>query len=257
METQIPILYPTMEDMKSFITYVEKLERWGVDRFGIAKIIPPTNWTPRPKDPNYEEYYTANYEIRKPILLQSFEATKHEGFYYVCADKKAHLSSETVPSWRTINSNRATQDISDEEYWSQMDSLRPLYGADVAGSMFDPEVNQWNPGHLFDILWHTHSIHGPKVDGLYTPSLYFGSAASTFACHTEDNDLGSLNYLHWGAKKNWTAVPPAYNRQVEDLIMRLCGKDFKRCAGVWRHKIALIKPEVLRNVYNIPCGEVR
>lgn len=88
METHIPIFNATMNDMKDLVTYVKKIENWNAHRWGILKIIPPSNWSARPNDPLYEDYFVKNYDIPLPILQQSFVETETSKIYTVYADKK-------------------------------------------------------------------------------------------------------------------------------------------------------------------------
>lgn len=255
METTIPIFNASMDDMKDLVRYVNKLEQWNAHRWGIVKIIPPSGWTPRPNDPNYEDHFVANYKIPLPILTQSFVETTQKNIYTVYADRKKIKKSTDVPGWARLYSSNPTKIlISEDDYWNNVESLSPQYGADIPGSLFQDDYATWNLKMIPNILWHMFSIEGLRIQGILTPSLYFGTAGSTFACHTEDSDLYSINYLHTGQPKTWRGIPPAYCRRVENLLSELYPQDFQRCSGAGRHKFALLHPKVLQENYNIPSG---
>ena len=81
----------------------------------------------------------------------------------------------------------------------------PLYGAGVSGSLTDSSVKEWNMKSLNTIL-DTLSECGVSIPGVNSPYLYFGMWKTTFAWHTEDMDLYSINYLHFGAPKTWQVI---------------------------------------------------
>lgn len=47
--------------------------------------------------------------------------------------------------------------------------------------------------------------------------------------HTEDMDLYSINYLHFGKPKTWYAVPPQYGRQLEKLANKYFPASYRSC----------------------------
>lgn len=65
------------------------------------------------------------------------------------------------------------------------------------------EVKEWNICHLNTILDTVECESGITIEGVNTPYLYFGMWKTTFAWHTEDMDLYSINYLHFGEPKSW------------------------------------------------------
>lgn len=87
-------------------------------------------------------------------------------------------------------------------YWKSLMYNNPMYGADMPGSLFDDSVTSWNVAKLPNLL----DILGQKVPGVNTAYLYLGMWKATFAWHLEDVDLYSINYIHFGAPKQWYSI---------------------------------------------------
>lgn len=64
-------------------------------------------------------------------------------------------------------------------------------------------MEEWNIGHLNSVLDVIEEDCGVSIQGVNTPYLYFGMWKTTFSWHTEDMDLYSINYLHFGEPKSW------------------------------------------------------
>jgi [histone H3]-trimethyl-L-lysine9/36 demethylase len=56
--------------------------------------------------------------------------------------------------------------------------------------------------------------------------------------HTEDKDLASINYLHFGAPKMWYCIPPKQREEFEVLIKSHFPGEFKACPEFLRHKVS-------------------
>ncbi|EER39657.1 conserved hypothetical protein [Histoplasma capsulatum H143] len=87
-------------------------------------------------------------------------------------------------------------------YWKSLMYNNPMYGADMPGSLFDDSVTSWNVAKLPNLL----DVLGQKVPGVNTAYLYLGMWKATFAWHLEDVDLYSINYIHFGAPKQWYSI---------------------------------------------------
>ncbi|EEP78751.1 hypothetical protein UREG_03597 [Uncinocarpus reesii 1704] len=87
-------------------------------------------------------------------------------------------------------------------YWKSLMYNNPMYGADMPGSLFDDSVTSWNVAKLPNLL----DILGQKVPGVNTAYLYLGMWKATFAWHLEDVDLYSINFIHFGAPKQWYSI---------------------------------------------------
>ena len=146
------------------------------------------------------------------------------------------------------------QDL-ERKYWKNITFVAPLYGADLKGSITDPSCNSWNINRLASILDYVEKDYGVEINGVNTAYLYFGSWKTTFAWHTEDMDLHSINYLHFGAPKFWYTIPPQYRRRFERLADGLFPNLKKDCPAYLRHKMCLISPNILRQ-NSIPYNKV-
>ena len=91
----------------------------------------------------------------------------------------------------------------ERKFWKNITFNQPLYGADIPGSLYDEGIKEWNINRLGTILDTVAEEYGINIPGVNTAYLYFGMWKTTFAWHTEDMDLYSINYLHFGAPKQW------------------------------------------------------
>lgn len=87
-------------------------------------------------------------------------------------------------------------------YWKSLMYSNPLYGADMPGSLFDESTTSWNVAALPNLL----DVLGENVLGVNTAYLYLGMWKASFAWHLEDVDLYSINYIHFGAPKQWYSI---------------------------------------------------
>lgn len=137
-------------------------------------------------------------------------------------------------------------------YWKTLTYASPLYGADLMGTLFDDRTDIWNLNKLPNLL----DVLGTKVPGVNTAYLYLGMWKATFAWHLEDVDLYSINYLHFGAPKQWYSISQADARRFEAAMKNIWPADAKACDQFLRHKGFLISPHHLLQHYGIKVNKV-
>ncbi|KAG9300430.1 hypothetical protein G9A89_010055 [Geosiphon pyriformis] len=138
----------------------------------------------------------------------------------------------------------------ERDYWRNLPFNSSFYGADMIGSLFDPKITKtWNVNQL-DNLLNRINVSIPGVNRAY---LYFGMWKATFAWHVEDMDLYSINYIHFGAPKQWYAIPPPYGKKFENVMRGYFQPEFQACREYLRHKQFIVKPSILAE-NNIPVN---
>uniref|UniRef100_A0A7N6B7V6 Lysine-specific demethylase 4B n=1 Tax=Anabas testudineus TaxID=64144 RepID=A0A7N6B7V6_ANATE len=242
---------PTMEEFRDFNRYLVYMESQGAHRAGLAKVIPPKGWKPRRTYDDIDDLMIdapiqqmvagqsglfTQYNIqKKPLSVQEFRRLANSDMY--CTPR--YLNYEDL----------------ERKYWKNLTFVSPIYGADVSGSLYDEDVEEWNIGHLNSILDVIEEDCGVSIQGVNTPYLYFGMWKTTFSWHTEDMDLYSINYLHFGEPKSWYAIPPEHGKRLERLATGFFPNSFKGCEAFLRHKMTLISPSVLKK-YGIPFDKI-
>ncbi len=136
-------------------------------------------------------------------------------------------------------------------YWKTLTYAPPLYGADLPGTLFDENTEAWNLNKLPNLL----DVLGTKVPGVNTAYLYLGMWKATFAWHLEDVDLYSINYLHFGAPKQWYSISQGDARRFEAAMKSIWPTDAKACDQFLRHKAFLISPNHLLQYFNIKVNK--
>ncbi|XP_017351093.1 lysine-specific demethylase 4A isoform X2 [Ictalurus punctatus] len=247
----IMTFYPTMEEFKSFSRYIAYMESQGAHRAGLAKVVPPKQWKPR-------RSYDDIDDLLIPAPIQQV-VTGQSGLFTQYNIQKKPM---TVKEFRkTANSDKFCSPRYDDfeelerKYWKNVTFNPPIYGADVNGTLYDPDVEEWNVGHLNTILDTVEHESGITIEGVNTPYLYFGMWKTTFAWHTEDMDLYSINYLHFGEPKSWYSVPPEHGKRLERLAKGFFPGSSQNCEAFLRHKMTLISPSILKK-YGIPFEKV-
>lgn len=228
--------------------------------------VPPT-----PTSPGKEEKKTSTRRIKKEAQGDT-TPTKGRGRQPKTVDQKKSVSS------RRLNNRGAVADWVDEvafedfdyhlpgleeysverckeledNYWKTINYGQPMYGADMPGSLFDDRTTSWNVAKLPNLL----DVLGTKVPGVNTAYLYLGMWKATFAWHLEDVDLYSINYIHFGAPKQWYSISQEDARRFEAAMKSIWPRDAKNCSQFLRHKTYLISPQRLEKDFNIKVNRL-
>ncbi|KAF8313558.1 JmjC domain, hydroxylase-domain-containing protein [Cantharellus anzutake] len=161
-------------------------------------------------------------------------------FYSTFDPHSAWLPPDTQTSDYTPEACRNLERI----YWRTCGISAPAwYGADMQGSLFTDATTTFNVARLPSLLSRLSMRRA--LPGVNTPYLYFGMWRATFAWHVEDMDLYSINYIHWGAPKQWYAVPNERSKMFEAIMRGYFPSDTSACPEFLRHKSYLASPTLL------------
>ncbi|KAI9372706.1 hypothetical protein BJX61DRAFT_425693 [Aspergillus egyptiacus] len=157
--------------------------------------------------------------------------------------------------YRIHDNEEYTQERCEEletAYWKSLMYNNPMYGADMPGSLFDDNTTCWNVAKLPNLL----DVIGQKVPGVNTAYLYLGMWKATFAWHLEDVDLYSINYIHFGAPKQWYSISQEDAPRFEQAMKSIWPSDAKTCDQFLRHKTYLVSPSLLKSQYGITVNKM-
>eukprot|EP00041_Stephanoeca_diplocostata_P031438 m.978570 g.978570 ORF g.978570 m.978570 type:complete len:1102 (-) comp23960_c0_seq4:253-3558(-) len=251
MDGKIPEFRPTLEEMRDFSAYVKHMEEQGAHKIGVAKVIPPAEYVAR----------SAGYDDVEDMLIQNsikqVMAGRGGAFQVLNVEQKPKTvrefrelanSAQYAPPAKCANNPEELE----RTYWKNLGLNPPIYGADIPGTLTDADQSVWNIQKLGTILDIIGETDGPQIQGVNTAYLYFGMWKASFVWHTEDMDLYSINYIHYGEPKTWYCIPPSHADRFESLAAQYFSGDFKACRHFLRHKMFILSPSVLRT-HSIPC----
>lgn len=270
----VPVFTPTYDEFKDFYAYNKAINPYGMQS-GIVKVIPPREWSSQ-LDGIYTEDNLNNAKIKRPIVqqingegngvftIQNVERARTFNLqqwleilrklnYQPPRDrrreKKAPKENELQQEATEVKpySIDITQyspercDDLEKTYWRSLTYAEPMYGADMLGSLFPEKITSWNVSSLPNIL----DLMDAKVPGVNDAYLYAGLWKATFAWHLEDQDLYLINYLHFGAPKQWYLIPQLNAGKFFDLMKETFADEYKQCLEFLRHKTFTVLPQFL------------
>lgn len=137
-------------------------------------------------------------------------------------------------------------------YWKHISYAPPIYGGDMPGTLFTDKTKVWDLRNLPGFLNYLDE----KVPGINTTYLYIGSWKSTFSWHLEDVDLYSINYLHFGAPKQWYSISQGDRERFEKAMAIKWPEEYKDCNQFLRHKTFQISPAALLKEFKIKVNKI-
>lgn len=187
------------------------------DEADLQTQIPPTPTSPPPKSLRVKKEKTSDNEDCSPIKAKGRQpksvSTRRQHNRRDLADVVDEEAFNGF-DYRIHNQTEWTKERCSEletAYWKSLTFNNPLYGADMPGSLFDDSTESWNVAKLENLL----DVLGQKVPGVNTAYLYLGMWKASFAWHLEDVDLYSINYIHFGAPKQWYSISQEDARRFE------------------------------------------
>ena len=157
--------------------------------------------------------------------------------------------------YRVYDHDQWTQERCEEledKYWKSLSFSNPMYAADMPGSLFDEDTKEWNVAKLPNLL----DLLGAPIPGVNTAYLYLGMWRATFAWHLEDVDLYSINYIHFGAPKQWYSISQKDAPKFEAAMKSIWTSDAKNCDQFLRHKTYLVAPSILKAKYGVEVNKI-
>ncbi|KRX22377.1 Lysine-specific demethylase 4E, partial [Trichinella nelsoni] len=226
-------LSPSEEEFVNFPDYIATIDNDMWKEHGYVKVVAPEKWR---KSIVYDKTAIDNMTLEK-INTQVLSGKK--GVYNLENVAKNGTMSVTqfeksvAPYNRKIllKPNMDTLASYEKTFWDKVTKGNLMYATDKLCSLFDENTNLWNISKLGTFLDKIVSFNG-----VTKPYLYFGMMKSMFAWHTEDMDLPSINYLHYGYPKFWYVIPSAYKNDFDWLVSQYFPATALECEGFLRHK---------------------
>lgn len=287
-EGGVPVFTPTMKQFEDFYKFNKAINQYGMQS-GIVKVIPPAEWRLLLSD-NYSDDNLERVRVKNPIVqhinspesgvftLQNVERARTYSMaqWLELSKKQNHQPPRTrrkpqakpsdvpegsmkyrlrnpVPAYNIDTSEFDADRCAELEkvYWKSLVYAEPMYGADVMGLLFTDAHQTWNVARLPNIL----NLMDAKLPGVNAAYLYAGLWKATFSWHLEDQDLYSINYLHFGAPKQWYLIPQKHADKFYDLMKETFPEDYKNCPEFLRHKTFLLSPLLLEKK-GIQCNKI-
>lgn len=278
IDNGVPVFKPTIKQFLDFYAFNKAINEYGLQS-GIVRVIPPAEWLD-----SVAKCYTVDNLSRVCIKNPIVQTINHDGHGVFQLQNVERARKYNLEQWRELSRSyepprkKRRQSVEQEKeslkdskegkeskadlkkyfidtsiytdercqeleraYWKGLTYAEPIYGADTLGSLFVDDIKSWNVAKLPNIL----DLMEEEIPGVNNAYLYAGTWKATFAWHLEDQDLYLINYLHFGAPKQWYLIPQAQHEKFFNVMKDLFGDEYKNCSQFLRHKTFLALPQFL------------
>ncbi|CDW79070.1 lysine-specific demethylase 5b [Stylonychia lemnae] len=259
---EVKTFYPSQEEFKTPLKYIEKLQQQGAQKYGIIKIVPPKDFKPSLAfDLFSDQKLPSRFQILQDLAQGKPFNQNHSG----------HTLSEFAQLSKKLDEPDCDPHdywAIEKEYWKYVENqMGPLmkveYAADLNvqlyGSGFGREgqqVQDKRSEEYLDHPWNLNNLYKQEgslmqfprskdISGINIPWLYVGMKYSTFCWHYEDLMLYSINYNHWGKPKLWYGVSEDYREKFEKAVKTKVALLFKKDPNLLMDIITMISPHYL------------
>ncbi|CCF56552.1 hypothetical protein KAFR_0B02550 [Kazachstania africana CBS 2517] len=204
--------------------------------------VPPNNPHYHDNNTNNNDNINNNNTNDNIPTKSSFLKTKNFEKSFSLSDYKEfqkHYNQDNLDQFK----DKERLEFLESYYWKTLYYTPPMYGADTPGSIFPSDLETWNVSKLPNLLDYLDE----DIPGVNNSYLYAGLWKSTFAWHLEDQDLFSINFIHFGAPKQWYSIPQEDHEKFYNYMKEQFPTEFNHCSEFLRHKSILISPKLLRD----------
>lgn len=251
---ELMTLYPTEEEFKDPLVYIEKMySSLGDKEQGGVKIVPPASFKPPcvfNPDMDIETRFQTLQDLGQNIPFKenksgmSFEdwkqqATTFQDEYKYKTEGKEDEDRVTRLErdyWNYIEKPKDNERVT-VQYASDLDQAKfpsgfPQKKDGEAGipqsDVIDYSEHPWNMTRTWKQKGSLLQFVKKQISGVTRPWTYSGMLFSTFCWHFEDLYLFSMNYMHQGASKIWYFIPDSDRQKFEKVAQEKLYERFKK-----------------------------
>eukprot|EP00344_Euplotes_crassus_P012057 CAMPEP_0196998582 /NCGR_PEP_ID=MMETSP1380-20130617/3931_1 /TAXON_ID=5936 /ORGANISM="Euplotes crassus, Strain CT5" /LENGTH=633 /DNA_ID=CAMNT_0042415199 /DNA_START=28 /DNA_END=1929 /DNA_ORIENTATION=- len=259
---EMKTFYPSEEEFKDPIKYIETLFHEGAWKLGCIKIIPPASFKPGfsfnpPQDKRMPTRFQTLQDLSQGRSFDQNEDGISYSDFKVMAEE---FQTKHYEPYQGLSHEERTKEM-EKQYWkyvedNQGERICVQYAADLSakefGSAFpsDPSdpysSHPWNLTNMDRLKNSMLQIcGGEKISGINLPWVYAGMLYSSFCWHYEDVMMYSINYMHTGEGKMWYAIPSQDRAKFERIAKEKLAILFDEDPNILLNITAMVSPAYL------------